>query len=245
VELCRVSFRPTGLARLAEAVSTRLDEPAGAPLVIGFVNPHVLVQAREDGLIAQHLNACAHVCVDGIGVVLALRLMGIAVPRVPMHEAYDRLLDTGVLRGRALVIGIAPHDVARAGRIFESRCPGLQVVKTIDGYVSDDLLREALLAVGPVDVVVIGAGSPRSEQLAELVRAEGATRVLIHAGAGTLNAHAGARRHPPALIGRLGLGWLYRYAREPHARQRYRQGIPAFARLVRADLALHRDRLAG
>jgi N-acetylglucosaminyldiphosphoundecaprenol N-acetyl-beta-D-mannosaminyltransferase len=230
-----VWFRPTSIELLADAVEDRLGRTGDAPLMVGFVNPHTVTVAASHPAVARHLEACDHVCVDGIGVILALRRDGQRVRRVVMHQAFDRLLAVGILRGRVVVIGIDPADVDRAAGALEARGRGLEVVRAVDGFACDDTIRQALRDTGEVDVVVIGAGTPRSELIAEMVRAEGRTGVVIHAGAGTLNAHAGVRRHPPRLFGRMGLDWLYRYATEPHTRSRYRHGIPAFVRLVWSD----------
>ena len=84
--------------------------------------------------------------------------------------------------------------------------------------------------------MLIGAGSPRSESLANLARGLLPDAVVFHCGAGTLKTWAGTKRRAPAWLSRAGLEWLHRVAFEPHARARYLVGGPRFvASLLRSN----------
>ena len=224
-----VRFRPSNFDHLRAAVhqvATAADPPT---LAIGFINPHVVTTAATSPVVARYLDRCDHVCVDGVGVWLAALGRGRRTERMPAHNVFDRLLANGDLTGTLLVIGIEPDRVQVAADAIVAKSPTLQLVGCIDGFASNAQLAKAIDRLQPVDVVIIGAGSPRSEEIAELVMDRCVPRVVFHAGAGTLKVHAGDRVHPPAVFGRLGLDWVYRLLFEPHTRRRYLLGLPAFA----------------
>lgn len=215
-----VSFRMTSVEALRRAISRHRNDPT-EPLVIGYVNPHVVTCAEQHGSIARHLATCDHVCVDGFGVALVLRLRGVTVERLPAHRAADLLIDRAVLAGRTLLIGIGAEHIARAASALEARAEGITVVGRLSGYASEAEIEGLLDRNTDADVVLIGAGSPRSEDIAEQVRSSTDHAVVFHVGAGTLKVWAGLRRHPPRCLAAVGMGWTYRFWREPHTRSRY------------------------
>ncbi len=232
VDLGGSRFRPTTSKGLAAAVDRVQRDDSLPPLTIGYVNPHVIATAATSAVVTAHLERCDHVCVDGVGVWLAALVRGVRTERLRAHRAFDDLLLRGAFNGKMLVIGIEAEFVDAAAARIAASAPDLDVVGTVDGFAPDASIASALAEVGAVDVVIIGAGSPRSEHIAELVVASGQARIVMHVGAGTLKVHAGERQHPPEILDRSGLGWIHRLITEPHTRHRYLVGIPAFVRLV-------------
>lgn len=226
-----VSFRLTSLEDLRGALERHRQGPTG-PLVIGYVNPHVVTSAAEHAPITQHLAAADHVCVDGFGVAMVLRLRGVSVQRLPAHRAADLLLDEGALRGRMLLIGIEPDLIDQAVDAVQKRAAGITVVGRLSGYATEGGVQDLLDRHTDVDAVLIGAGSPRSEAIAEQVRACVDHAVVFHVGAGTLKVWAGVRQHPPSFLAALGMGWTYRFVSEPHTRSRYVLGLWKYLSMV-------------
>ena len=233
-ELAGVRFRPSGMDALERAIGDALSSPQEQPLTIGYVNPHVITSAAEHSKIVEHLDACDHVCVDGIGVWLALRLWRQGIERLPAYRAADQVLDGGILRGKAAVIGIEPNEIEHAVEGIRARNSSIEIVGLADGFRTDREIATMISDSGP-RVILIGAGSPRSEQVAVVCRQVAPNAVIFHVGAGTLKTWAGRREHAPRILSTLGIDWLYRYVKEPHTRARYRHGIPAFIRRVMAE----------
>lgn len=227
-----VTFAPCSLDEIISTVDRAL-EPSASPVTLGYANPHVVTSAVEHPAIEEHLAQCDQVCIDGVGLWLALRAWKFDIERLPAYQAFDALVERQVLRGRMIVIGIEPGVVDQAAASICERCPDLELVATADGFCSDDQV-SSVLRNTPADLVVIGAGTPRSEQIATIARDLAPDAVVMHVGAGTLKVYAGVRRHAPSIWSRLGVDWIHRFFTEPHTRDRYRTGIPEFIRLVNA-----------
>ena len=214
-----------------DALAARMDAAlaAGAGLGVGFVNPHVYVTAADAPVVREHLGACDLVCVDGVGVALAHRLAGRGrVPRTVAEHLF-RTFWTGSRRAvPTIVIGIEPGTVGRAAAALDAASAGPRVVGALDGFADDASVRTFLGAHPHARLVLIGAGSPRSEAIAAIARRRLPDAVVFHCGAGTLKTWAGTKRRAPAALSRLGLEWLHRIAFEPHARARYLVGGPRF-----------------
>ena len=212
---------------------------AGRGLAVGFVNPHVYATAETAPAVREHLGACDLVCVDGVGVALAHRLLGAGrVPRTVAEHLFRRFWTGCPHRVPAVLIGVEPDTVRRAAAALDAASGGPRVAGTLDGFADDDAARAFLDRHADARLVLIGAGSPRSEALALLARRRLPDAVVFHCGAGTLKTWAGTKRRAPALLSRAGLEWLHRVAFEPHARARYLVGGPRFAAaLLRARRA--------
>lgn len=116
---------------------------------------------------------------------------------------------------------------------------GPRIVATLDGFADDATLGRFLVRQRRARLVLIGAGSPRSEAIALAARAALPEAVVFHCGAGTIKTWAGTKRRAPAWTSRAGLEWLHRLLFEPHTRSRYLAGIPRFL----AALARPRPRM--
>ena len=232
----------------ARAMAARMDGAlaAGRGLTVGFVNPHVYVTARDAPAVREHLGACDLVCVDGVGVALAHRLTGRGrVPRTVAEHLF-RAFWTGCPHAvPAVLIGIETDALTRAAAVLDAASTGPRVAGTLDGWADDATVRGFLDAHADARLVLIGAGSPRSEAIANLARRALPDAVVFHCGAGTLKTWAGTKRRAPAWVSRAGLEWLHRIAFEPHARARYLVGGPRFARaLLRPNDSTHEHRKA-
>lgn len=233
-QLAGVHFQPCGYDRLERSIDAALSADQATPLTVGYVNPHVITTAAEHPVIGQHLDACDHVCVDGIGIWLALGLWRRGIERLTAYRATEQLLSRGILRGPTALIGIEPELVDQAGEGLVARNASVQLVGVSHGFSSDAEIADMLDGSG-ARLILIGAGSPRSEHIAAVARQSIPDAVIFHVGAGTVAHWAGDRSHAPPLLSALGVEWAYRFAKEPHTRERYLHGIPQFIRQTIAD----------
>ncbi len=230
VEVGGIRFRIAGLTAITSELKER--QRATKQIVLGYANPHVINVATSEPEVSRHLQACDFVCVDGIGVQLALKLRHTSTERLPAHHLLDHLLDSGLLTGRLLVIGIEEEYVVDAARKIVARSPGLHLVGTSSGFASDSDVRVLLREHCDAEVVLIGAGSPRSESISNMAADVCKGAIVFHCGAGSLAVYAGVRSHAPRWVNRVGLDWLYRFVTEPHTRRRYTIGALQFTRSV-------------
>ncbi|MCC6629251.1 MAG: WecB/TagA/CpsF family glycosyltransferase [Chloroflexi bacterium] len=208
---------------------------AGAPRLVVTPNPEIVMAARRDAGVAAILQAAALAVPDGIGLVLAARMLGEplrgAVPGVDLVEA---LAPHAAARGhRWFLLGGAPGVAEIAATRLRERHPGLIIAGALAGEPEashDPQTRQAIVAAAPVDLLLVAYGAPRQERwLARNLVACGAT-VGIGVG-GTFNFIAGISRRPPRRVQHVGLGWLFRLVTEPW-RWRRQLALPHFAGLV-------------
>ena len=208
-------------------------------------NPEMVMAARSRPDFLSLLNGAALAVPDGIGLVWAARLLGAplrtTVPGVALVEA---LAPLGARRGhRWFLLGGRDGVAAVAGARLAERHPGLTIAGAFEGEpgaAGDASARAAILAAGPVDLLLVAYGAPGQERwLARNLSAVGAP-VGIGVG-GTFNFVAGRSRRPPAWIEGAGFGWLFRLVTEPW-RWRRQLALPRFAALVAVEAARRRTR---
>lgn len=217
-------------------VSRRFSGVHTATSCFGFLNPHVYNLSAADPCVAVFIEGCQAVCLDGIGVALAGRLLNRSwLPRAAMHRVFDACVAAGLLRGRVVLLGLNADDHERALASLQHAAPEAAFVAGHHGFRTDPDYAAILREHGDADFVLVGMGTPRSERV--LLRAAEICRHALcwHVGGGTLRQWAGTKRRAPALVSRFGLEWLHRVAYEPQTRSRYAYGIPSFARRVLID----------
>ena len=226
-EVAGLPGTPCTVDELVDLVARTLERrERTAPLSVLCVNAHIANLAWDDPVLRAHLEAADVVALDGMAAVWAFRRAGVVVhERCNMTEAF-RAFTTAhrIPEARTVVIGLDAATVARAGAAID----GLSVVASLDGYRSESAYVQAVEDAG-ADLVLVGCGTPRSEQVVAALAAAGGPAVLWHVGGGTLRFLAGDDREAPAWMRRTGLQWLHRLLRHPGALwRRYLLGNPRF-----------------
>lgn len=196
--------------------------------MLGFINPHVYNNAVAEPAVAEFLDECDYVCVDGVGVTVAARLLHrLALPRVVATDLLDDFV--GLDRPlNILLVGTTTAEVIAAADKINARAPAIRVLEAVDGF-RDFADYESLLERHQrIDAVLVGAGSPKSEQILLRARELCPAALLFHIGAGTIKLYADTKRKAPGLLSRLGLEWAHRIVFEPHTRSRYFSGAWKF-----------------
>lgn len=202
------------------------------------VNPEKVITARHDPQLRGMLASAGLLIPDGIGVVMAARLLGLGrFTRVPGAELMPQLCALAARNGyRVFLYGAAEDVNRRACEVLTERYPGLQIAGRRNGYATPDEM-EALVdeinASGAL-LLFVALGSPRQElwMQTHLDRLE--VKAIQGVG-GTFDVLAGNVRRAPAVFRRLHVEWLYRLLSNP--RRLLRQtALPKFAALVLARL---------
>ncbi len=204
---------------IAEAVARvrYLLASDGAHQVV-TVNGAMLVYATRDPHLRELLNRAALATPDGVGVLLAGRILGCRFPeRVAGIDLVERLCALSAHEGfRLYLFGAQPGVAESAAAGLRARYPGLEIVGVQHGYLSsthDAKVIEHIQATRP-HLLFVGLGAPRQEDwIATHLEALGSI-VCIGVG-GTFDVLAGRRRRAPQWMQRAGLEWVYRGIREP------------------------------
>jgi len=186
--------------------------------VVLAVNPEKVMAARKDSAILSSLRNAGLLIPDGIGVVMAVRLlMREKIERVPGAD-----LMTGIC-GRAVdkcykifLYGASPEVNDGAVRALRVRYPGLQIVGHQHGYLDKSEMPAFIdrINASKADVLFVALGSPRQELWIERYLPQLDVKVFQGVG-GTFDVLAGHVRRAPKIFQRLHLEWLYRLFAEP------------------------------
>lgn len=226
---------PGGAVACAESLLGR-----AAPSAIFAVNPEKIVQCGRDPRLKRALETAGLLIPDGIGVVLAARLLHRArIVRVPGCELMPALCARAAARGLSVFLfGGAPGIAEAAAAELARRNPGLRVAGWQHGYVdaagTTPLVRR-INSLKP-DMLFVGLGSPKQELwIAETI---GKLDIKIcQAVGGTLDVLAGRVKRAPRAFRAMQLEWLYRLLSQPRRALR-QSALPIFAgRVLRARLA--------
>jgi N-acetylglucosaminyldiphosphoundecaprenol N-acetyl-beta-D-mannosaminyltransferase len=223
------------------ALDARLREWCRAPerrgLLVGFLNPHVYNYAEREPIVRSFITACELVCIDGIAVALASRLLfGASPPRVIATALFDRVLKWSTPRVDAILIGGTLPQARLAAAAINARSRAWRIVDAFSGFMHADEYLATLSKYSDIDAVLVGAGTPKSEHILMGARAVCGRALCWHIGGGTLGLYAGTRSRAPAWVSAIGAEWLHRFIHEPHVRPRVVQGSFEFA----AHLLRHR-----
>lgn len=212
------------------------------PRLVVTPNAEIAYAARQDTALAKVLNGADLVVPDGIGVVVATRILGDPVPeKVGGVDLATNLLAalSQQGRGRVFLLGTRPEVVAEAARRLAERFPGITVAGYRDGYFTTEEEPAVVAAIrdAQVDVLFAGMGSPKQEVWLSEHLAELNAKVSIGVG-GTLDVWAGAARRAPDWMIRANLEWLYRIVKFG----RYGRSLPP---LIRFALAVAASKVRG
>ena len=154
-----------------------------------------------------------------------------------MLATMDRGRELGL---RHYLYGTTPATVTRLADRLRVRFPGIDIVGMEAPPfrpltpAEEDELASRIEAAKP-DIVWVGVGTPRQDAfVARQASRLGCTLVPVGAA---FDFNSGTKRSAPAIVQRMGMEWLYRFAKEPRRLwRRYLIGIPVFIGGVLVDV---------
>lgn len=191
---------------------------ARAPAYVVTLNGAMLVQAARDPDLRDLINGAGLVVPDGIGVLLAARILGVDLPeRVAGIDLAVALCPVAASSGyRLFLLGGAPGVADATAAELRRRHPELRTVGAHHGFFAPheepDVLAQ-IRAAAP-DVLLVALGAPRQEYWMRRWTAELGVPVAIGVG-GSFDVIAGRIPRAPRWMQRVGLEWLFRMLREP------------------------------
>jgi len=204
------------------AVRAALNEAPAVRRLTRICTPNVefLNACRHDTKLAELINSADMTVPDGIGVVVASRLIG-----TPLH-AQVRGIDLGeriaaelASRGGALyLLGAKPGVAQRAGERLAEKYQGLRIAGAHDGYFQWDSdgerqIIERINASG-ANALFVCLGFPRQDTWITAHAAELAPAVAIGLG-GSLDVYSGETQSTPRWMINLRLEWFHRLLKQP------------------------------
>jgi N-acetylglucosaminyldiphosphoundecaprenol N-acetyl-beta-D-mannosaminyltransferase len=210
------------------------------------VNVAKLVHMRSDPELDASVRACDIINIDGMGVVIGARFLGVDVSeRVAGVDLFHALLEMSAQEGFSVFLLGAKNEVvsATATRV-QALYPGLKLAGYHNGYFWDNeaSLVERIRASG-AQLLFVAITSPKKENFINRWRGQLGVSFVMGVG-GTFDVVAGRVKRAPIWMQRYGLEWLYRVIQEPRRMwKRYLVTNSRFAvLLVRAKLSQMRIR---
>jgi len=191
---------------------------SGRPHQIVTLNPEMLVAAHRDPGFQDVLNTADLNVADGVGVILAARMLGWPLQgRVTGSDGIYRLSAHCARQGyRPYLLGAAPGVAEAAAQRLSASYAGLEIAGTFAGSPraeDEDEILARVQAAAP-DLLFVAYGAPAEELWIARNRDRLRVPVMIGVG-GSLDFAAGLAKRAPTWIRRVGMEWLYRLLREP------------------------------
>ena len=174
---------------------------------------------------------------DGWPIVFASRVLGTPLPeRIAGIDLVEGLVDSGH-RFSLAILGGPPGAAMKLAERARATNDVVLVDELVPGWDAEPRrseLMERARELAP-DLVLVGIGAPRQEQLA-LELAAVVHGPIVCCGA-AIEVLAGVRPRAPALFQRIGLEWAFRLALEPRRLfNRYVLAGTTFVRLLLSEL---------
>ena len=198
------------------------------------VNVNAMNIAAKDRDFREILLSSPLVFADGIGIVLASRLLGTRLAaRITYADWMWEFARFSAKHGISwYLLGSDPGTAERASRALVGACHGLQIAGCHHGYFEKSgAPNDAVIADinrSRPDVLLICFGMPEQEKWLFKNRPQIDATVFLTGGA-CLEYISGRVRRCPRWMGDFGLEWLYRLIQEPKRLwRRYVLGNPLF-----------------
>ena len=203
----------------ALAYVKRVVESGDRAHSIFAVNPEKNFSVPKDSALHEAFRRADLLIPDGIGVVLAARLLyGARLSRVPGVEMMENICRLAATEGYSIFIYGAQEEVNRkAAEELVRRYPTLRIAGRSNGYVKEDEM-EGLVAninASGAKILFLALGSPKQERWYATYRDRLEHVRIVQGIGGTLDTIAGNVKRAPEIWCRLSLEWLYRLLAEP------------------------------
>jgi len=193
------------------------------PRWLACLNPHSFVTARKDDAFRKALNNADLLIPDGMGIVLASRILGGGLrERVTGSDMFqgvhERLNREG--EGSVFFLGSTEATLAAIRKRMAKDYPSIRVAGTFSPPFKseftpedDELMIKAVNDVRP-DILWVGMTAPKQEKWIHRNKDKLNVKFIGAVGA-VFDYYAGNVKRAPAWARRVGLEWLYRWIQEP------------------------------
>ncbi|MCL5435309.1 MAG: WecB/TagA/CpsF family glycosyltransferase [Patescibacteria group bacterium] len=177
------------------------------------LNPEILVIADSDPNYKKVLNGAKLALPDGIGVMMAAKLLGKPLKeRIHGVDLMENLC-RGVSKQPITVgfLGAGPHVAELTAECLREKYPGLKVVFTGQEWDGKSKIKNQK---SKIDILFVAFGSPKQE----IWIAENLERLPVKVAIGVGGAFdfvSGKVRRAPVFVRKLGLEWLFRLILQP------------------------------
>jgi len=199
-------------AKIIELAKLRLDKP----ILVVRPNAEIITYAQKNPEFKKILNSAAVAIPDGIGVVLAAKLLDVKIAgRFGGPESMFEIMKLADKNKLSVyLLGSKAEVVKDAAANIKKALPNLRLVGFHDGYFKVDGRIIAEINKLRPDIIFVGMGFPKQETWVYSNLKKFAKGVFVMEG-GSFDYLAGKIQRAPVLFQKLGLEWLFRLIQEP------------------------------
>lgn len=231
VDILGVNISRVTQKQVRSRIECSLD--ADIPLTIFTPNPEIIMLAQEDESLKSLLNGADLLLPDGIGVVVASKILRDPIPeRITGIDTGEFILNLAAERAIPIFLLGAKEGVAeRAAKEISTRYPGIKIVGTHHGYFNksgyeNDAILKKINNSG-AHILFVCFGAPMQEVwISENKKHLKSVKLYIGLG-GSLDVWSKDVSRAPQTLQIIGLEWLWRILKEPH-RAGFLLKIPCF-----------------
>lgn len=231
LKILNVWVDPVSMDEAVARVDRYVEEGA-APQAVFAVNPEKNFSVPKDPALHDIFRRAALLIPDGIGVVVAARLLYRAkISRVPGVELMERICRLAAAKGyRVFLYGASEEVSKRASDELQKRYPSLVIAGRANGYRKEHEMPGLVEEINRsrADILFLALGSPRQEQWFTRYSGRLTTVRVCQGIGGTLDTIAGTVKRAPRIWCSVNLEWLYRLLSEPKRISRQKI-LPVFA----------------
>ncbi|WP_417203558.1 WecB/TagA/CpsF family glycosyltransferase [Acetoanaerobium sticklandii] len=232
VSIDRVDMKEA-VSRVAEAL--KLNKK----FFIVTPNSEIVVNANKDKTLFEIIKSADMVVPDGIGLVLASKIMKTPLKeRVTGIDLMDNLLKFSSENGYSVYFIGGKEGIAQdAAENIKIKYPNITIAGTHHGYFKGEHTgnvnhpdeKEVINHINNAnpDLVFVALGAPKQEKFISYNLNKLNAKVFMGVG-GSLDVYAGTVKRAPEIYQKLGLEWAYRAIKEPWRIKRL-GAIPVFA----------------
>ena len=217
VTLLDVEFDNICMKRVIDSFAE--DIGAGRKKKAYFVNTDCFNKSVNDAAYLEILRKGDYILPDGIGVLLACKMLHIAQKEnINGTDMLPFLCEMAAANGYSMFLfGARPGVAALAQQTLQKDYPSLRIAGTRNGYFNDtaeekELIRELNLL--KPDILLVALGAPLQEKWIAGHGDELACHLMIGVG-GLFDFCSGRLRRAPRWMREIGLEWLFRTIMEP------------------------------
>lgn len=202
-------------------------------------NSEIIYRASKDKALSDLINSADLIVPDGIGVVLASKIIGKPLTqRVTGIDLMMDLMDYAEKTGKSVYLLGGKRGVAdAAAEALKAKFPDIKIAGSYHGYYKgiqngNEGHKEELEVISIInkekpDMLFVALGFPAQEKFIYKYKDEISARLFIGVG-GSFDVISGNVKRAPDFYQKHGLEWLYRLIKEP-SRLKRSAALPKFA----------------
>ncbi|MFA6989263.1 MAG: WecB/TagA/CpsF family glycosyltransferase [Candidatus Gastranaerophilaceae bacterium] len=194
------------------------------------INPEMIELAKKNTEFDKILKEAEIVIPDGIGVIIALRIIGLKVKRLPGIEFSQKLFELAQKKNyKVAFLGADTQTIEKAVFEVKKKHEKLNVVYVRNGYFNKDeekLIVEDIKKANP-DLLFVGLGAPKQEFFISNYKNYLNRTIMVGVG-GSFDVWSQKIKRAPLIFRKFGLEWFYRFITQPSRFNRIFPTLPLF-----------------